>query len=155
MHSVVILCDWATEMRSATFPQKRNTHSSQILHLINSVRSLSHVPLFMTLSQCTRLPSPSPTPGAYSNSCPLSHWGHSNNFILSLSPSPPSVFPSITVFSNKSVLCIRWPKYWSFSFNINPSNEYSELISFRVNWLELLPVQGTLKSLLQQHRSKA
>ena len=66
----------------------------------------------------------------------------------------PPVFPSIRVFSNESVLCIRWPKYWSFSFNISPSNEYSGLI-FRMDWLNLLAVQGTLKSLLQHHRSKA
>ena len=67
----------------------------------------------------------------------------------------PSIFPSIRVFSNESVLRIRWPKYWSFSFNISPSNEYSGLISFRMNWLDLLAVQGTLKSLLQHHISKA
>ena len=67
---------------------------------------------------------------------------------------PPSIFRSIRVFSNKSVLFIRWPKYWSFSFNISPSNEYSGLISFRMKWLVLLPVQGTLKSLLQHHSSK-
>ena len=67
----------------------------------------------------------------------------------------PSVFPSIRVFSSESVLHIRWPKYWSFSFSINPSNEYSGLISFRMDWLELLAVQGTLKSLLQHHSSKA
>ena len=67
----------------------------------------------------------------------------------------PSIFPSIRVFSKKSVLCIRWPKYWSFSFSISPSNEYSELISFRIDWLDLLAVQGTLKSLLQHHSSKA
>ena len=68
---------------------------------------------------------------------------------------PPSIFPSIRVFSNESVLRIRWPKYWSFSFNIVPFNEYSELISFRMDWLDLLAVQGTLKSLLQYHSSKA
>ena len=68
---------------------------------------------------------------------------------------PSSVFPSIRVFSNESVLHIRWPKYWSFSFNISPSNECSGLISFRVDWLDLLEVQGTLKSLLQHHSSKA
>ena len=68
---------------------------------------------------------------------------------------PPSIFPSIRVFSNESALCIRWPKYWSFSFNINPSNEHSGLISFRMDWLDLLAVQGTLKSLLQHHGSKA
>ena len=68
---------------------------------------------------------------------------------------PPSIFPSIKVFSNESVLCIRWPKYWSFSFNISPSNEYSGLISFRMDWLDLLAVQGTLKRPLQHHSSKA
>ena len=68
---------------------------------------------------------------------------------------PPSVFPSIRVLSNKSVLHIRWPKYWSFSFSISPSNEYPGLISFRMDWFDLLAVQGTLKSLLQHHSSKA
>ena len=67
----------------------------------------------------------------------------------------PSIFPSMRVFSSESVLHIRWPKYWSFSFNISPSNEYSELISFMIDWLDLLAVQGTLKSLLQHHSSKA
>ena len=67
----------------------------------------------------------------------------------------PSIFPSIRVFSNESVLCIKWPKYWSFSFSISPSNEYSGLISFRIDWFDLLAVQGTLKSLLQHHSSKA
>ena len=67
----------------------------------------------------------------------------------------PSVFPSIRVFSNESVLCIGWPKYWSFSSSISPSNEYSGLISFKIEWLDLLAVQGTLKSLLQHHSSKA
>ena len=69
--------------------------------------------------------------------------------------SPSLIFPIIRVFSNESVLCIRWPKYWSFSFSISPSNEYSWLISFRMDWLDLLAVQGTLKSLLQHHSSKA
>ena len=67
----------------------------------------------------------------------------------------PSIFPSIRAFSNESILCIRWPKYWSFSFSISPSNEYSGLISLRMDWMDLLAVQGTLKSLLQQHSSKA
>ena len=67
----------------------------------------------------------------------------------------PSIFPSIRVFSNESALCIRWPKYWSFNFSISPSNEYSGLISFRIDWLDLLAVQGTLKSLLQHYSSKA
>ena len=68
---------------------------------------------------------------------------------------PPSIFPSIRAFSNELALCIRWPKYWSFSFSISPSSEYSGLISFRMDWLDLLAVQGTLKSLLQNHSSKA
>ena len=68
---------------------------------------------------------------------------------------PPSIFPSIRVFSNESVLHIRWPKYWSFNFNISPSSEYPGLISFRMDWLDLLAVQGTLKSLFQHHSSKA
>ena len=71
------------------------------------------------------------------------------------SPSLASILPSIRVFSNESALCIRWPKYWSFSFNISPSNEHPGLISFRVDWLDLLAVQGTRKSLLQHHSSKA
>ena len=66
----------------------------------------------------------------------------------------PSIFPSVRVFSNESTLCLRWPKYWTFSFNISPSNEYSGLISFGMDWLDLLAVQGTLKSLLQHHSSK-
>ena len=79
----------------------------------------------------------------------------SNYLILCRPLLLPSIFPSIRVFSNESVLCIRWPKDWSFSFNISSSNEYSGLISFRIDWLDLLAVQGTLKSLLQHHSSKA
>ena len=80
----------------------------------------------------------------------------SNHLILCLSLLLlPSLFPSIRVFSNESVLCIRWPKYWSFSFGISPSNEYSGLVSFRIDWFDLLAVQGTLKSLLQHHSSRA
>ena len=79
-----------------------------------------------------------------------------SNLILCLSLLLlPSIFPSIRIFSNESALCIRWPKYWSFSFSVSPSNEYLELISFRIDWLDLLAVQGTLKSLLQHHNSKA
>ena len=106
--------------------------------------------------QHASFPCSSPTPRAYSNLCPLSQWCHptiSSSVILLL--LLPSVFPSIRVFSNELVLWIRWPKYWSFSFNISPSNEYSGLISFRMNWLDPLAVQGTLKSLLQHHSSKA
>ena len=79
----------------------------------------------------------------------------SNHLILCRPLVLPSIFPSIRVFSNESVLLIRWPKYWSFSFNISPSNEYPGLISFKMDWLDLLAVQGILKSLLQHHSSKA
>jgi len=106
--------------------------------------------------QHARSPCPSPTPGVYPNSCPLSRWYHP---AISSSVTPllllPSIFPSIKVFSNESVLHIRRPKYWSFSFSISPSNEDSGLISFRIDWLHLLAVQGTLKSLSQYHSSKA
>ena len=79
----------------------------------------------------------------------------SNHLILCRPLLLPSIFPSIRVFSNESALHIRWPKYWSFSFNISPSNEHPELISLRMDWLDLLAVQGTLKSLLQHHSSKS
>ena len=79
----------------------------------------------------------------------------SNHLILCCSLLLCSIFPSIRVFSNESALCIRWPNCWSFSFNISPSNEYSGLIFFRIDWFDLLAVQGTLKSLLQHHSSKA
>ena len=105
--------------------------------------------------QHARLPCPSPIPGAYSNSCPLSQWCHSTISFCHPLLLLPSIFPSIRVFSNESVLHIRWPKYWSISFNISPSKEYSGLISFRMDWLDLIAVQGTLKSLLQHHSSKA
>ena len=78
----------------------------------------------------------------------------SNHLILWCSLLQPSIFTSIRIFSNESVLCIRWPKYWSFSFSISSSNQYSGLISFQMDWLDLLAVQGTLKSLLQHHSSK-
>ena len=105
--------------------------------------------------QHTKLPSPSPTPRAYSNSCPLSRWYYP---IISSSVVPfipHSIIPSTRVFSDESILSIRWTNYWSFSFSINPSNEYSGLISFRMDWLDLLAVQGTLKNLLRHHSSKA
>ena len=106
--------------------------------------------------QHTRLPCPSPTLGAYSNSCPSSWWCHPtiSSSVIPFSSLLQS-FPSIRVFSNESVLCIRWLKYWSFSFSISPSNEYSGLIFFRMDWLDLFEVQGTVKSLLQHHSSKA
>ena len=100
--------------------------------------------------QHTRLPCPLPSPRACSNSC------QSNQLIL-CHPHLllTSIFPSIRVFSNESVLPIRWPKYWSFSFSISSSNKYSGLISFRMDWFDLLAVQETLRSLLQHHSSKA
>ena len=106
-------------------------------------------------SQHTRPPCPSETLGVYPNPCPLSQWCHPT--ISSCHPLLllPSIFPSIRVFSNDLSLRIRWPKYWSFSFNISPSNEHPGLISFRMDWLDLLAVQGTLKSLLRHHSSKA
>ena len=107
-------------------------------------------------SQHARPPCPSPTPGVHSDSCPSSQWCHPAIFILChplllLPPIP----PSIRVFSNESTLCMRWPKYWSFSFSIIPSKEHPGLIAFRMDWLDLLAVQGTFKSLLQHHSSKA
>ena len=106
--------------------------------------------------QNTRPSCPSSTPGVYSNSCALSQWWHPtiSSCIIPLLLLP-SIFPRIRVFSNKSVLHIRWPKFWSFHFSIRPSSEYSGLISFRMDWLDLPAVQGTLKSLLQHHSSKA
>ena len=102
--------------------------------------------------QHARLPCPSPTPRV----CSIESVMPSNCLILCRHLLLlPSIFPSIRVFSNESVLRIRWPKYWRFSFNISPPNEYSGLISFRMDWLDLLAVHGTLKSLLQYHSSEA
>jgi len=122
-----------------------------------SVQSLSSVRLFVTLWTAARQASLSIT-NSQSSLKPMSikSMMPSNHLILC---RPllllPSIFPSINVFSNESALHIRWPKYWSFSFNISPSNEHSGLISFRMDWLDLLAVQGILKSLLQHHSSKA
>ena len=125
--------------------------------VLSSVQSLSRVQLFATPWTAARQASLSIT-NSWSSLKSMS--------IVSVMPSNhlilccpllllPSIFPSIRVFYNESALHIRWPKYWSFSFNISPSNEYSGLISFRMDWLDLLAVQGTLKSLLQHHGSKA
>ena len=127
------------------------------MYQFSSVQSLSRVRLFVTPCTAARQASLSIT---NSQSLPklmsIELVMPSNHLILC---HPPlllsSVLPSIRVFPNESALCIRWPKYWSFSFNISPSNEHSGLISFRMDWLDLLAVQGTLKSLLQYHSSKA
>ena len=132
----------------------------EILLLVSSIRTLcwrSVAKLWLTLQprglQCARLLCPSLTLRACSNSCPLESVNPSNHLILC---GPllllPSIFPSIRIFSNESALRIRWPKYWRFS--ISPSHEYSGLLSFRIDWFDLLAVQGTLKSLLQHHSSK-
>ena len=107
-------------------------------------------------SQHARRPCPSLNPGVHSDSRPLSQWCHPaiSSSVLPLLLLPPIPL-SIRVSSNESTLRMRWPKYWSFSFNIIPSKEHTELISFRMDWLDLLAVQGTLKSLLQHHSSKA
>ena len=103
----------------------------------------------------TRLPCPSLSPWVCSNSCPLSRWCHQT---ISFSVVPffsfPQSFP-VSKFSSESALFIRWPKHWSFSFSISPSNEYSGLISFSIDWFDLLAVQENLKSLFQHHSSKA
>ena len=101
-----------------------------------------------------RLSSPSPTPRVCLNSRPSST-SCFNHLILCRPLLLPSVFTTIRVFSNESILCIRWPKYWTFSFSISPSSKYSGLISFKIDWFDLLAVQGTLKSLIQNHSSKA
>ena len=123
----------------------------------SSVQSLSRVPVFVTPWNTARQASLSitnsrspPKPMSIESVMPSNHLILFRPLLLL-----PSIFPSIRVFSNESALRIRWPKYWSFSFNISPSNEYSGLISFRMDWLDLLAVQGTLESLLQHHSSKA
>ena len=139
------------------FSQENLNYETHFKIQFSSVQSFSHVQLFMT-----------PWTTAFQAS-----WSFTNSqsllkliFIESVMPSNhlifcrpllllPSTFPRIRVFSNKSDLHIRWPKYWSFSFSISPSNEYSGRISFRMDWLDLLAVQGTLKSLLHSHSSKA
>ena len=105
--------------------------------------------------QHTRPPYPSPTPGVYSNPCPLCWWCHPTiSSSVVLFSSCPQSLPASGSFP-VSQLSMRWPKYWSFSFSISPSNEHPGLISFRMDWLDLLAVQGTLKGLLQYHSSKA
>ena len=122
----------------------------------SSVQLLSHVQLFVTPWTVARQASLSITnPWSLLKLMSIASVMPSNHLILCLLLLPPLIFPSIKVFPNESVLHIRWPKYWSFSFSISPSSEYSGLISFRMVWLDLLAVQGTLESLLQDHSSKA
>ena len=124
---------------------------------VSSVESLSHVWLFVTPWTVARQASLSITnSGSLVKLMSIESVVTANHLILCRPLIlPPSIFPSIRVFSNESVLHIRWPKDWSFSFNTSPSNEYSGLISFRMDWLDLLSVQGILKSLLKHHSSKA
>ena len=118
-------------------------------------RSVVSDPLQAHESQCARPPCPSPTPGVHAHSHPSSRWCHPaiSSSVIPFSSCPQSLPAS--VFSSESTLYMRWPKYWSFSVSISPSKEYPGLISFRMDWLDLLTVQGTLKSLLQHHSSKA
>ena len=120
---------------------------SSVAHLCPTLRR--HEP------QHARPPCPSPTPGVHSHSS-IESMMPSSHLILCRPLLPlSSIFPNIRVFSKESALCIRWPKYWSFSFKISPSKKHPGLISFRIEWLDLLAVQGTLKSLFQHHSSKA
>ena len=125
------------------------------VHTINSVQLLSRVLVFATPWTAAHQASLSITNSwSLPDLMSLELVMPSNHLILCLPLLLPSIFPSIKVFSNQSVLCTRWPKYWSFSFSIRPSNKYSGLISFRMDWLDLLAVQGTLKSLLQHYSQK-
>ena len=125
--------------------------------LLSSVQSLSHVRLFVTPRTAARQASLSITNcRSLLKLMSIESVMPSNHLILCCPLFlMPSIFPNVRVFSNESALHIRWPRSWSFSFNISPSNEHPGLISFRMNWLDLLAVQGTLKSLLQHHSSKA
>ena len=121
------------------------------------VQSPSHVRLLVTPRTAARQASLSLTVSWNLLRCMSKELDMLSSYLIlchSLLLLPP-IFPSIRVFSHESVLCIRWPKYWSFSFSVSPSNEYSGLTSFRVDWFDLLEIQGTLKSLLQHHSSKA
>ena len=147
------------QLKLSWYPFKLNCYNFKMLYVILMLLLFSSSVLSNSLQphglQHPRLPCPSLSPGSSSNSHPSSRWCHS---IISSSVAPsPAAFnlSSIRVFSKESVLPIRWPKYWSFSFSISSSNEYSGLISFRTDWFNLLAVQGTLKSLLQHHSSKA
>ena len=137
-------------------PFSLNEYMTELHEVPVPVQSLSRVWLFVTPWTAARQASLSTSSWSVPKLMSIELVTSSNNLILC---RPflllPSIFPSIRVFSNESVLRIWWPKYWNFSYSISPSNEYSGLISFRINWLDLLAVQGTLKSLLQHHSSKA
>ena len=152
--------------RAPLQPEGPDAHPSTLVSNLGSNLNLISVPFSSIAKLCPTLCDP------MSSSTPALPVRYSSRSLLrlmsieSVMPSnhlilchplllPPSIFPSIRVFSSESLLCITWPKSWSFSFNISPSNEYPGLISFRMDWLELLAVQGTLKSLLQRHSSKA
>ena len=124
---------------------------------LSSVQLLSYVQLFVTPMDCSRPDFPVITNSQNLLKLMSIALVMPSNHLILYHPLLllSSIFPSIQVFSNELILCIRWPKYWSFSFSISPSNEYLGLISFRMDWLDLLAVQGTLKSLLQYHSSKA
>ena len=145
---------WCVSLQCSS-SQKSHYLADQAFKLISSVQPLSHVQLFMTPWTTTRQASLSITNSrSLLKLMSIESVMPSNHLILCCPLLlPPSIF--IRVFSNESVLHIRWPKHWSFSFSIIPSNEYSGLTSFRMDWLDLLAGQGTLKSLLQHHSSKA
>ena len=155
-----MLVTWTKTRNSPNHTQAFNTWWKWRLKTVgqlSSVQSLSHVQLFATPWTAVHQASLSITNSrsllklmSIELVMPSNHLTLCHPLLLL-----PSIFPSIRVFNNESVLHSRWPNYWTFSFSISPSNEYSELISFRVDWLDLLAVQGTLKSLLQHHTSKA
>ena len=124
---------------------------------LSSIQSLSHVRLFATPWTAACQASLSITNSRSLLKLMSTESVMPSNYLILCHPLllPPSISPSIRIFSNEGALCIWWPKYWSFSFSISPSNEYSGLIPFKMDWLDLLAVQGTLKSLLQHHSSKA
>ena len=156
MLGIVLIAGDRVINKSLFPPPKKNKSSSLFLNCSQSNEGESSVQFSHSVVsdslrphelQHARLPCPSPTPGVHPNMS-IELVMPSNHLILCCPLLLlPSVFPSIRVFSNESALCIKWPKYWSFSFNISPSNEYLGLISFRMDWLDLLAVQGTLKSL--------
>ena len=141
--NLVVICCMNSDMK---FPLS----SVQFSHSVVSDSLRPHEP------QHTRPPCPSPTPRVHSNSCPSSWWCHPaiSSSVVPFSSCPQSL-PASESFPMSQLFRMMWPRYWSFSFNISPSNEYKGLISFRMDWLDLLAVQGTLKSLLQHHSSKA